>query len=111
GQRLQNKMLAVAIDDHTRQSVALAPNHATKSIVDLSPFAILSRLRDPAFEEVEIEILFSPRKSARHDLRFGIVNRAADQMITAILKRYDVAIRRLSENLQHFAGEDPIVPV
>jgi hypothetical protein len=43
------------------------------------------------------QILFSPRETSRHDLRFRIVDRAADQMIPAIPKRDHVTVRRISK--------------
>ena len=36
-ERLQDEMIAVAIDDHARQSVALAPDEAAKSRIDSAP--------------------------------------------------------------------------
>ena len=103
-------MVAVAIDDHAGQSVALAPDHAAKLIVDLAPFAVFGRLRDPALEEIKIEVLFPPRKTPRHDLRFRIVNRAADQMVLAVFERNHVAVRRFAENFQDFARKTQSCP-
>src|SRR5205823_2837686 len=54
-------------------------------------------------------VLFSTREPAGHDLRSGIVNRTADQMVATILQRNHIAISRFAENLQHFATEHPIV--
>ena len=110
-QRLQNEMVTVAVDDYAGQSVALAPNQAAKSIVYSAPFTIFGRLRDPAFEKIEIKVLLPSREAPRHNLRLGIIDRAADQMIAPILERNNVAVRRFTENLQHFAREYPIVPV
>jgi len=42
-------------------------------------------------------------------LRFRIVNGAADQMVFAVLERNHIAIRGVSENLEHFAGKHPVV--
>ena len=110
-QRLQDRVIAVAIDDHARQSIALAPDDAAKSRIDPAPLPILHGLRDPALEKIEIEVLPPPRESPGHDLRFAVVNRAADQVISSVFQRNDVAIRRISERLQNFAGKHPIVPV
>ena len=102
-------MLAVAIDDHARQSVALAPDHAAKFRIDLAADAVICRLCDSALKKIEIEVLSLPRKTACDDLRFRIINRTADQMIFTIFERNDVAIGRSPKNLQHLAGKDPIV--
>src|SRR5438445_4598376 len=85
-ERLQNKIIAVAINDHPWKPVALAPDDATKLCIHISPQAVFRRLRNPAFEEIQVEVLFSPRETARNDLRFRIINRAADQMILAVFE-------------------------
>src|SRR5207237_3520031 len=77
----------------------------------MSPRAVFSGLCDAAFEEIKIEILPLSRETAGGDLRFGIVNRAADQTIAPVLQRNHVAIRRFSENLEDFAGKNPVVSV
>src|SRR6266446_1833011 len=77
----------------------------------MSSRAVFRRLCNPSLKEIEVKILFSPRETSGHDLRFRIVDRAADQMILAIPKRDHVAVRRTSKNLQHFAGKNPIVSV
>ena len=77
-QSLQNHLVAVAIDDHAGQTVALAPNYAAQPRIDTSPRAIFNRLGDSALEKIQIEVLSSPRKAPRHDLRFAVVDRAAD---------------------------------
>ena len=110
-ERLQNEIVAVTIDDHARQTVAFAPHNAPQFWIDTSPVAIFGSLRDAALEEIQIEILSSSRKTARDNLRFRIVNRAPNQMIAAILERNHVAVDRISENLQDFAGKHPIVSV
>src|SRR6476660_2855857 len=77
-ERLQNEMIAVAIDDHAGKTVAFAPNDATQIWIDVSPVAILGSLRDAALEEIKVEILPPPGETARQNLRFRIVNGAAD---------------------------------
>lgn len=62
-------------------------------------------------KEVEIESLFAPGKPASHDLRLRVVNRAADQVIPAVLKRNNVPILRFPEGFQDFAGKNPVVPM
>ncbi len=109
GEGLEHEIVAVAVENYPGKPVALAPDDSTQRRIDLSPVAIVRRLRDPAFEKIKVEVLTLPRKSAGHDLGFGIVNRAPDQFVAAVLKRNNVAIGRSPENLQHFAGEDPVV--
>ena len=60
------------------KSVAFAPNDAAKPRIDASPRTVFCRLRDSAFEEIQVQILFPARETARHNLRLGIVNRATD---------------------------------
>ena len=43
-------------------------------------------LRNPPLKEIEIEVLAPPGKAPGHDLRFAVINRAAEQSILAILK-------------------------
>ena len=110
-QRLQHELIAVAIDDHARQSVALAPDHSAQPRIHAATRAIFHRLCDAALEKIEIERLFPARETPRHDLRFAVVDRAADEVILAVLQRDDVAIGGIAERLQHLAGEDPVVAV
>ena len=77
----------------------------------MSPRPVFDGLRDAALEEIKIEILPLPRETPGDDLRFGIVNRTANQTIASVLQRNHVAIRRISENLEDFARENPIVPM
>src|SRR5205814_4454128 len=104
-QRLQNNMVALTIRDHARQSIALAPDNATKPRIDSVPRPIFRRLRDSALEKIEIEVLFPARKSARYDLRFAVVDRAAEQPVFSILQRNHIAISRIAKHLQHFSRE------
>src|SRR6266581_3106840 len=110
-ERLQNEMIAVAIDDHAGKTVAFAPNDAAQVWIDISPVAILGRLCDAASEEIKVEVLPAPRETARHNLRFRIVNGAADEAILTVLERDHIAVRGISKNLQDFTGKHPIVSV
>jgi hypothetical protein len=85
-QRLQDEVVPISIHDHARQTVALAPDHATQTRVHPAPRAILHRLRDAALKKIEIEFLPSPRKASGHDLRFAVIDRAADQPVFPILQ-------------------------
>ncbi len=111
GERLQNEMVAVAIDDHAGQPIALAPDQPAKSRIDPAPRPILDRLRDSALEKIEIELLFPAREPPGHDLRFRVVDRAPDQMVATVLERDDIAVVRRAENFQDFPAEHPIVSV
>jgi hypothetical protein len=104
-------VLAIAIDDHSRQTVALAPDDAAQPRIYFPPFPVCHGLPDPALEKIEIKILPPPRKTPGYDLRFAVVDRAAQQPILAILQGNHVAISRISERLQHLAGKNPVVPV
>src|SRR5262249_53297264 len=109
GQRLQNKVLSIAVDDHAGKTVAFAPHDATQFRFNTPPVTVFGSLHDTAPKEIQIQILPSPRETARNDLRFGIVNGAPDQMIPAVLERNHIAIRGLSEYLEHFARKYPVV--
>ena len=78
-ERLQDEIVAVTIDDQARKTVAFAPHHAAQLCIDVSPVPVFGRLLDAAPEKILIKILPSPRKTARNNLRFRIVNRATDQ--------------------------------
>src|SRR5206468_10608331 len=78
---------------------------------DVSPVPVFGSLRDAAPKEILIKALPSPRETPRNNLRFRIVNGAPDQMIFTVLERNRIAIRRISENLEHFAGKHPVVPM
>jgi hypothetical protein len=108
---LEHEIIVVAIDDHAGKPVALAPRDPTKVWIDTSSRSVFGGLCDAAIKEVQIEILFPPREAPRHDLRFRVVNRAADQMILTVFKRDDIAVRRFPENFQHFARKHPVVAV
>src|SRR5262249_48624166 len=110
-QGLQNEMIAISVDDHTGNTVTFAPYNATQFWIDMSPVAIVGSLRDAAPEEIKIKILPPPREAARDNLRFGIVNGAADQAILTVLERDHIAVRGISKNLQDFTGKHPIVSV
>ena len=94
GQRLEHEMVAVTIDDHAGQPIALAPDKPAKPRIDPAPRPIFHRLRDPALEKIEIEILFPARETARHDLRFGVVDRAPHEVVAPVLERNDIAVLR-----------------
>ena len=108
---MEDEIIAVTIEDDSRQTIAFAPNDPPQLRIDLSPVAIFQSLRDPAFEKIEIEILPLPGKSARHNLRLGIVNGAADQFVASVLERDHVAVLRFAKNFQDFTGKDPVVAV
>src|SRR5438128_11752048 len=77
----------------------------------LPSLAIFRRSPNSSFEEIEIEILPPVRKTARHNLRFGIPDRAPKHPVPPVLDRNDVAIGRVTEDLQHLAGKNPVVSV
>ncbi len=110
-ERLQNKQIAIAIDNNSGESVALAPDDATEPRIDSAPLPVLDRLRDPALKKIEIQLLSSARKSAGHDLRFGVVDRAPKKTVASILERDHVAVGGISKYLQDLTAEHPIVSV
>src|SRR6266481_5966657 len=65
-ERLHHKTVAVSVDDYPGKSVAFAPNNAAKPWVDPSPRTVFCRLCDSAFEEIQIQVLFPTRETARH---------------------------------------------
>src|SRR4029453_9441962 len=104
-------MVAVPVDDQPRQSIAFAPNDPAEFGIDATSCPVFCRLGDASFEEIQVQFLFSTRETARHDLSLGIVDRTADQTILTVLEGDDIAVRRFSKDLQHFAGKYPIVSV
>ena len=67
-ERLQNEMIAIAVDDHAGETVAFAPHNSAQFWINISPVTILGSLRNAAPEEIEIEILPPARETARHNL-------------------------------------------
>jgi hypothetical protein len=74
-----------------------------------SSLPIFRRPCDSPLEKIEIEILPAVGKTARHNLRLRIPDRAPLISGLPILNRNDVAVSRIAENLQHFARENPVV--
>jgi hypothetical protein len=83
---LQYEVISVAIDDDSGETVAFAPDDATQFWIDVSSVAIFGSLSDAAPKKIQIKILPAPGETARHNLRFGIVNGAPDQMVFAVLE-------------------------
>src|SRR5205807_9219680 len=100
-----------SIENNPGQSVAFAPDNAMQLGIYLPSLPIFRRLGNSPLEKIEIEILPSVRKTARHNLRFRIPHRAPKHSIAPILNRNNVAIGRITEDLQHLAGKNPVVPV
>jgi hypothetical protein len=61
-------LVAVSIENHPRQPVALAPDNAMQLRIYFSSLPIFRRLRDSPLEKIEIEILPAVGKTARHNL-------------------------------------------
>src|SRR2546430_3567830 len=57
-----------------------------------SSLPIFRRLRNSPLKKIEIELLAAVRKTARHNLRFRIPDRASQHSISSILDRNNVAI-------------------
>src|SRR6266496_599325 len=76
-----------------------------------SSLPILRRLRNSPLEKIEIEILAAVRKTARHNLRFRIPDRAPQHAVAPILDRNNGAIGGITEDLQHLARKNPVVSV
>ena len=106
-ERLHHKIVAVPVDDQPGKSVAFAPNNAAKPWIEMSPRTVFCRLCDSAFEEIQIQVLFPSRETARHNLRLGIVNRATDQMILTVLERDDVSVCRFPERPSGLRSKTP----
>jgi hypothetical protein len=62
-------------------------------------------------EELRIQILTAAGIPARHDLRFGVVDGAAEHPIAAILDRDNIAILGTSKCLEYLGPIDPVMPV
>ena len=61
-------MIAISIQNYARQPVALAPDNAMQVWGYFSSVPIFRRLRDSPLEKIEIEILPTVGKTARHNL-------------------------------------------
>jgi hypothetical protein len=58
---------------------------------------IFDRLRNPALEKIRIQILPVPREPAGNNLRTGIENAHAEELVAPVLDRNDISIRRRAE--------------
>jgi hypothetical protein len=104
-------LLAVSIENYAREAIALAPDNAMQLGIYFSSLPIFRRLRNSPLAKIEIEILAAVRKTARHNLRFRIPDRAPEHSISPILDRNNIAIGGITEDLQHFARKNPVVSV
>ncbi len=105
-------MLAIAVDHHAGQAVALAPNQTAEFGVDtLQSRAQFQSAGDAAGEEFGIELLLTTRKAAGDDLRLRVVNRRAHRPILVILQRDDIAGLRVAEGFFDFTSIYPLMSV
>ena len=113
GQRegLQDKMRAVAVDNHSGQPIRLAPDKAAELWVEVKLAPQVTGHLDPATEKVLVELLPPPRKSARDDLALGVVDRGSERAVPEILDGNDLSGLGIAEYLLNLAGIDPIVAV
>ncbi len=100
-------MFTVTIDDYSWEPIALTPDNAAKPWIDMSSRAVFGRLCNPSRKEIKVKILFSPRETSGYDLRFRIVDRAADQMILAVPANHFVtaAFVEFPKELQPFRAQ------
>ena len=110
-QRLDGKVVAVAVDDQAGQAVGFAPDETGKRFIDVGALAQVDRLADAAGEEVEVEILFAAGKAAGDDLRHRIVDRRAERAVAEILERDNVARLWIAEGFFDLGGVNPLVTV
>ena len=105
-------MIAVTVDDHAGQTVALAPDQPAEPQIRSSRrarYSIACAIRRWKKSRSRSCFRRENRRATICDLR--IVNRAPDEVIPAVLERDDIAIVRRAEHLQDFAAEYPVVSV
>ena len=101
-------MIAVAVDDHAGEPVALAPDQPSKLRIESAPGPVVDGLLEAALEEFEVEVLALAREAPGDDLGLGIVDGGADEAVLAILERDDVAVvAGCAKGLEHFTGVRP----
>ena len=84
-QGLQCHIVAIAVDDDSREAIAFAPNDPAQFWTDAGEFLpVLDRPLDPPHEEIAIEHLFPSGKTTRDDLRLRIVDRRAQHPVSLI---------------------------
>ena len=111
GERLDGKVVAVAVDDQAGQAVGLGPDEAGEGFIDAALLAVLDGLADAAGEEVEVEILLAAGKAAGDDLRMRIVDGGAERAVAEVLEGDDVAGLGIAEGFLDFGGVNPLVTV
>lgn len=104
-------MAVIPIYDEPRQTIRLAPGEAAEEGVDGKPFPERKCEFQAAEEEILVEVLFSPRKTACHNLRFWVINRTSKRFVFEILQGNDLAWLRIPEGFLDFRGVNPIVAV
>ena len=110
-ERLQHQKIAVAVHDHAGQTVGLAPDEAAQAQIDSGGLARLHRALDASREEVLVEVLAAVGEKAGADLRFGIVNGAAERLSAHILQAHHISRLRITGAFLDFGGIDPHVTV
>jgi hypothetical protein len=58
---------------------------------------IFDRLRNPALEKIQVQILAAPREPAGDNLRTGIEYAHAEELVAPVLDRNNIPIRRRAE--------------
>lgn len=108
-QRLKDEMRAVAIDHQSGQTVGLAPDQAVNGLGESHRLPQRERPFDSALEKVRVQILFSPRETAGHDLRVRIVDRRTERPVFNVLELDDRARLWIAQHTLHFGRVDPFV--
>ena len=109
GQRLDDEVIAIPVDDQSRKAVAFAPDQPARPAVEPAAAPVVGRQGDAASEEIGIEILALTRKTARDDLRAGVVDGAPQHPVAPVLEGDDISGFRAAEGFEHIAGIDPVV--
>ena len=111
GQRLQDRAVAIAVENKAGQSVAFAPDLAAGTRVESELVAVFRGHGDAAAEEVGIEVLTLARKAAGRDFRAAVVNGAAEKAVALVFEADNRAVFGFAGDLEDFVVVDPIVPV
>ena len=95
---LQHNDLPVAVGDHARKPVALAPDKTEEIHATTGLRAVFQGLPDPPAEKILVQILPPAGEPPHDDLRSRVVNPHAQQLVPSVLDRNHAPVFRVPES-------------
>jgi hypothetical protein len=105
-QRLHHEVIAVPIDNQSRQQIGFCENQPVSTRALNNQFAMPRRFRNSLAEEIQVNRNNSPREHPQRDLRRSAVVGNAQRLSTLIDHAHRTARERIAL-IQNIALEDP----